>query len=128
MLNIMVKSELEHQLKHSVLSLILDHQTFGSPPKNANFHQLAIFIDILIVQNPQLMLPMEPNLILLMDQVQLLDLLVKILLMLLDLKQKKLYLVKSLDLKVKYYIIFRCIIPCFKIRWYFRYGMAINQC
>jgi hypothetical protein len=100
MLNIMVKLELEHHPKHSVLFLILDHQTFGFLQKNANFHQLAIFTDISTVQNLQLMLPMELNSISLMVQVLLLVLSVKILLMLLGLKLKKLCSVKSLDSKV----------------------------
>lgn len=93
----MGKLELELLFKHSALSLILDHLTFGFLQKNADSHLLAISIDISIALRVLLMQPMEPNSILHMVQVLLLDLSDKILLMLQDAKLKKHYLVKLLD-------------------------------
>lgn len=54
-----LESELQHKLLE--LYLILDHQTFGFPQKNADSHQHAISINISIAPRAQLMLPMELN-------------------------------------------------------------------
>jgi len=57
----MVKLESELQHKLLELYLILDHQTFGFPLKNADSLQHAISTNILIAPKAQLMLPMEQN-------------------------------------------------------------------
>lgn len=73
MLNIMVKSVLELQLKISVSCSIQDHPTFGFHPKNADFQLLAIFINTSTVPRVQPMLKTELISISLTDQVPLLD-------------------------------------------------------
>jgi hypothetical protein len=91
------KSILEILLNPSELSLILDHPTSGSLPKNADSHQLAIFTNILILQRVQLTSITEPTSTLPMDQEQFQDSLDKIQLGLLVLKPKIHFLLKLLN-------------------------------
>lgn len=98
--NIMAKLELEPHLKLLELSSIQDHQTCGYLQKNANYHQLAISINISIAQRVQPIKQMDKNSTLPMVQVQLWDSLEKMLPLSLGLELKILSLVKLLNFKV----------------------------
>jgi hypothetical protein len=95
--NYLDKSTLELLLKHSELSSILDLPTFGSPLKNADFPQPAIFTDTMIPQKVLHMSIMEPNSILLMDLEPFQDSLGKIPHGLLGLRLKNLFSLKLLN-------------------------------
>lgn len=97
MLNTMDKLTLEILHNHSELSSILDHPTSGSHLKNADFHQLAIFTNIMIPQRVQLTSTTELTSILPMDLEQYPDSLDKIQLGLLVLKPKIHFLLKLLN-------------------------------
>jgi len=96
----MAKLELEPHLKLLELSSIQDHQTCGYLQKNANYHQLAISINISIAQRVQPIKQMDKNSTLPMVQVQLWDSLEKMLPLSLGLELKILSLVKLLNFKV----------------------------
>jgi hypothetical protein len=119
----MDKLELELPPKHSVLSLIQDHPTYGFLQNNANYLLHAISTDILIVPRAQPMQQMELNSEFNMDPEVLLDLLVKMLQLLQDFVPRIHYLVKLHNLKVNVNL-FRRLILSFKIRRYFGNGMA----
>jgi hypothetical protein len=88
---------LEPLLKHSELSSILDLPTFGSPLKNADFPQPAIFTGTMTPLKVQPMSIMEPNSILPMDLEQFQDSLAKIPHGLLALRLKNLSSLKLLN-------------------------------
>ncbi len=94
------KSTLEILHNHSELSSILDHLTFGSLLKNADFLQLATFTNTLTLQRAQPTSTMEPISTLPMDQEQFQDLLDRTQPGLLDLKPRIHSLLKLLNYMV----------------------------
>lgn len=103
MLNTMDKSELELLLNPSVLYSIQDHQIFGCPQKNADYHLLAIFTNTSIVIKAPAMFLMVPNSTSPMDQVLLQDSSDKIQSVWLEFMPTMLFLVKLQPLLVHFY-------------------------
>lgn len=68
--NISDQFQLELQLKLLMLSLILDHQTYGFLLINVGYPQLVISIKLIIQKNLQPIKLMELKLIFNMDQVE----------------------------------------------------------